>query len=729
MIARAFWERKTLADASATVSWATLEGILEDLLVHDLATAPHVAVRLIARLQGDLPTVREVAAQLSPDQRRGYRALPEVLPLVPPIATEWSTYAIDDADRDHLLGAALALEDELGVLTELTGLPAEELLAGAVGRHLRIDAGRVGFADPRLAIWLVETASAADRARMHTRLAEVSAARGDEAAASWHRARSSLLPDPSFAPELTGIARELASRGRVEESLRFAAEAAIHAQDRQRSEACLVAGVAAVACGFAADARDWLGSIRPSDAAQRAEALGALIVAETQLRGTVPEIDPAELRPRSDGDDEWRVWGEAAAVAAVLCAERGEHASMRRWLDAVREAAARTGSEATLRDPTVAMCWVLSGEIEETDPSGTGPYAEGLLAALRAAVEGDVDAGLRFLLRDHGLVSGHDDADTSPLTEAYRAVAEVLLLFWRGDIASARERLLIAAVQLPVAMTFAGLGVVLARRLDLAVLGQYSVLSRSLNAVLPPGTKIDHLVDRGIQRYLAGAHADAATDLRLWVDRGSPESQLAVPGLDEVGVRPARDETLRRAEPPELHKARLLQRRIGSAGERPWRTDYEEISEQVRSLRSPFARGRVEAMLGVACLIRGDGATGLQHLRAARSLFDEAGAGAWSAAMGRRLLRLGEPADESADSGQESDPLAACRVAWEPLLTARELEVAMLVVEGSTNREIAERLRVSVRTVEVHLSRVFGKLHVRTRVELTVLAHRTSRHL
>ncbi|MBT2474212.1 helix-turn-helix transcriptional regulator, partial [Microbacterium sp. ISL-103] len=70
------------------------------------------------------------------------------------------------------------------------------------------------------------------------------------------------------------------------------------------------------------------------------------------------------------------------------------------------------------------------------------------------------------------------------------------------------------------------------------------------------------------------------------------------------------------------------------------------------------------------------------------------------------------------------DPLGACRRVWESVLTARELEVAMLAVGGAPNRDIADSLHVSVRTVEVHLGRVFAKLEVKTRVELTVLAHR-----
>ncbi|WP_161972397.1 LuxR family transcriptional regulator [Glaciihabitans arcticus] len=55
----------------------------------------------------------------------------------------------------------------------------------------------------------------------------------------------------------------------------------------------------------------------------------------------------------------------------------------------------------------------------------------------------------------------------------------------------------------------------------------------------------------------------------------------------------------------------------------------------------------------------------------------------------------------------------------EAVLTPRELLVARSAAEGATNREIAERLFVSVRTVETQLSAAYRKLGLRSRSELT----------
>ena len=54
-------------------------------------------------------------------------------------------------------------------------------------------------------------------------------------------------------------------------------------------------------------------------------------------------------------------------------------------------------------------------------------------------------------------------------------------------------------------------------------------------------------------------------------------------------------------------------------------------------------------------------------------------------------------------------------------LTAREMEIARLVRDGRTNRQIARALGLSTKTVEAHLSRIFAKLSIPSRTVLAVL--------
>jgi DNA-binding NarL/FixJ family response regulator len=57
-------------------------------------------------------------------------------------------------------------------------------------------------------------------------------------------------------------------------------------------------------------------------------------------------------------------------------------------------------------------------------------------------------------------------------------------------------------------------------------------------------------------------------------------------------------------------------------------------------------------------------------------------------------------------------------------LTPRELEVVKLIAEAYTNRQIAETLRLSEKTVESHRANVLSKLGMRDRVELVRYAIR-----
>lgn len=57
-------------------------------------------------------------------------------------------------------------------------------------------------------------------------------------------------------------------------------------------------------------------------------------------------------------------------------------------------------------------------------------------------------------------------------------------------------------------------------------------------------------------------------------------------------------------------------------------------------------------------------------------------------------------------------------------LTARELEVLHLVVRGARNSEIGQRLSISVKTVETHLTSIYSKLGVQSRAEAIALAQK-----
>jgi two-component system, LuxR family, response regulator DctR len=72
---------------------------------------------------------------------------------------------------------------------------------------------------------------------------------------------------------------------------------------------------------------------------------------------------------------------------------------------------------------------------------------------------------------------------------------------------------------------------------------------------------------------------------------------------------------------------------------------------------------------------------------------------------------------------QSSEVLAQRRVQREirqrlDSLTERERDVMRLVIEGLPNKLVADQLNISVRTVEVHRSRVFDKMGVKSAVEL-----------
>jgi DNA-binding CsgD family transcriptional regulator len=114
----------------------------------------------------------------------------------------------------------------------------------------------------------------------------------------------------------------------------------------------------------------------------------------------------------------------------------------------------------------------------------------------------------------------------------------------------------------------------------------------------------------------------------------------------------------------------------------------------------PFDRGRSLLALGAARRRAKERRAAREALAEARDLFRTLGAALWERRAEAELARIGG----RAPSGGELTPV--------------ERRVAELVAAGRSNREVAGALYLSTRTVEGHLSRVYGKLGVHSRVEL-----------
>lgn len=127
-------------------------------------------------------------------------------------------------------------------------------------------------------------------------------------------------------------------------------------------------------------------------------------------------------------------------------------------------------------------------------------------------------------------------------------------------------------------------------------------------------------------------------------------------------------------------------------------------------------QGTAAALTEVARDLRGHGLhlhAALAHAAAVRALRSE-GEPSAASLEAARLQQLVE------DAQGELTPLLPWLTATREL-TAREVEVARLIASGLTNREVAQRLVVSERTVDNHVYRIFRKLGVSSRDQIVPL--------
>jgi DNA-binding CsgD family transcriptional regulator len=124
--------------------------------------------------------------------------------------------------------------------------------------------------------------------------------------------------------------------------------------------------------------------------------------------------------------------------------------------------------------------------------------------------------------------------------------------------------------------------------------------------------------------------------------------------------------------------------------------------------RLPWHRARAELAYGAWLRRQRRIAESRVPLRAARGTFEALGARAWAERADQELRATGEEGWQPTISPSE-------------LLSPQEAQIAQLAARGLSNREIAQRLYLSHRTISSHLYRIFPKLGITSRAQLAAV--------
>ncbi len=253
--------------------------------------------------------------------------------------------------------------------------------------------------------------------------------------------------------------------------------------------------------------------------------------------------------------------------------------------------------------------------------------------------------------------------------------------------------------------------------------GMDAELTQTLFSVLP-------LLARGRLHAAAGSHQRARDDLadalrRMESTRGmfpwANDARVAlVPVLralgDDEGARAVADDAVAAAETARSARrmgGALRVRGLCEGGKR----GLESLRRAAEVLaESPALLWRAEALVDYGAALRGAGqnASARPVLRAGLDLAHRCAAVPLADRAAEEMRSAGGRPRRRAAMGADA-------------LTPGERRVAELAAEGVSNKEIAQSLFVTLRTVEMHLSNAYGKLGIRSRQELArALAFRGS---
>lgn len=701
--------------------------------------APTERRRLIAEADGNPLALLELAVA----RTRSHDPAPAALPLTGRLRSLYASRVTDLPPRCRrlLLLGALDGTGDLGVLLAAAGAeytladlePAERDRLARVDEHTR----RLAFGHPLIRAAVVETASSAERRWAHHVLAETLTANPERRA--WHLGEATAEPDAEVADLLEETAHRRLQRGDAVgaiASLTRAAELSPVLADRTRRLA-KAAYIGADSSGELTNASQLLEDLRrvdphSTDSLHAAAASAFLLInrdgdVDTAHRLLVTAIESGRHDYRADDD----ALCEALYTLMLLCWFGGRAELWEPYFAALEKMtpeppdvlwlSGRLFADPRRIDAEAAdrLDAALSTLHDETDPTTIvrlatasvyldrlGDIREAIWRVVRMGRDGTGPARRHIAALLHLCLDGYL---TGRWDEAQQLAEEGLWLCAEHDY-----RFFTWYFRYNLALIAAGKGDQATMRAHTDELLRFAAARQALT----PAQFAHHarlLANLGLGDYDA-ASQDAAEITPL--DTLAPFAQKAV--WAAMDVAEAAVYAKRHAEAvkfvAELRATRLFEhssrQALLLAGAEALVADgdrFEAAFEAALALpgaeRWPFELARVRLAYGERLRRVRATARSREQLRAALEAFERLGARPWAERAGNELRATGltKPRNAAKRPGT---------------LTAQEREIAELAGSGLTNKQIAERLFLSHRTVGAHLYQIFPKLGITSRAAL-----------
>jgi len=707
--------------------------------------APEVAERLVHGTQGNPLALVEIPGLLSEAQLAGSEPMEE-LPAAPAVERAFlrQIEALDEEARRTLLVAAASESGRLEAIEgalDVLGLDPKGLAAAEEEGLISVERDVLEFRHPLLRAAVYHSATGAARRESHDALAKTSAGERPDRSA-WHLAAAAAELDEGVASALEQAALEARGRGgHAEAALALERAARLSADEGDQARRLLEAADDTRIAGRADRALELLEEALARTREPRVRAAiqhlrgavemwsGAPIDAHRLLveeASTVGDIDPGKAA-RMLTDAAWAGLMGADIRGGLETAERAQSAAERTSNTTQIHAAAVLG---------VAL--LLSGRSREAFP---------LLERFQPLLESTDFGRVRQLVTPAQVLTWIEEYDLArrlftQMIDAARSQSALGYLpyplaglseldfrtgKWAAAYAGAAEAIRIAE-ETGQLVTHAFSLVCLARveagrgredhcRAHLARAREIAPVE--MGTIVAYGMSTLGFLELGI-----GRSEDASTYLEPLARQvrkrglGEPAVIQWAPDLIEAYMRAGRAEDAARELEVFAHQAEETQRNWALASAARCRgllasdEEFEESFLQAIELHAqtptPFEQARTELCFGERLLRSGRRTDAREPLRSALETFERLGAEPWAERARTELAASGEAARPHSPSASNQ-------------LTPQELQVALVVGQGATNREAGAALFLSPKTIEAHLRRIYRKLSVHSRTELARL--------